>query len=155
MVLLAGCQAKPPHSKPGDTLPSATQAKTSNQDFRANNKDLFSNNDFDLIERTCTKGTPENSTDHGTWHSLNKCRLPAHNERPSIGVDAALYSANNTVIAFKRMIVSQKTRDFLSIIYDLSTRSEPQACSKYGQNSFPLLIVTRKNLCDALLYNQI
>lgn len=117
---------------------------------------LFSANDFAQIQKTCKRGDFETATAYGTWHKTKHCLLPPRGDRPvDLPIDSILYSDTNKVIGFKRMLVTEKRRAFFDGTYNLSAQLENDNCSKFGQGGYPILIVTKKQLCDALALDQV
>lgn len=121
-----------------------------------NQQSVFSATDFAQIQKTCKKGDLEINTAYGTWHKTKHCLLPARVNRPvDLPIESILYSNTNKVIGFKRMLFSHKHRAFFDATYNLSTKSSNDSCSKFGQGGYPILIATKKELCEALALNQI
>ena len=132
------------------------QPKTAESTTAARSKDeLFSETDFDYIQKYCAKGPITVSTDYGEWHSTKECTLPSRGRRSiTLPIDEILY-ANKQVTGFKRMLVTEARRSFFEKNLSISTTQESSSCSRFGQRIFPLVVVVKRDLCDALVYNQI
>lgn len=117
---------------------------------------LFSETDFTYIQRQCIKGPAKMSTYYGVWHSTKDCTLPKRDKRTvTLPLDQILYNEKNTVVGFKRMLVTEMRKAFFEQHLTSSVTEEKSSCAKFGQRVFPLVIVVKKNLCEPLTYNQI
>ena len=118
--------------------------------------ELFSDKDFAYIQASCNRGPATTPTAYGNWHTIKDCTLPARGRRSlTLPLDEVLYNRQNKVIGFKRMLITEVRRDFYQKNLTSSITEERKICAKFGQSTFPLVIVVKKDLCDSLSYNQV
>jgi len=130
--------------------PTATATATATE-LRAN--DIFTQQDF-IYLRGCQQAGITSELDYGDWHSTRNCTLPAKGDRPPLIIDEILIK-KGIVVAFKRMIVSGASNRYYDRKIGPSVLEGKSSCIRYGSYSLPLLIAAKKDLCEALIYNNI
>ncbi len=117
---------------------------------------LNNNYKFKKFAEACISTEPIRSTSYGVWYSAKECSLPiSRSPQRFIKINSFHRNTKGDIDGLQGISVKAKTLSILRRKYAAGTHTYGGACVKLGQNTLPLLILTKANLCDALAYDLI
>jgi len=116
---------------------------------------LFKPGYLDRISSDCKDLGTVKSTGFGRWEKYNECKSKIISEFPEIKSFRIHRNKLNEINAYSFVSLEPKVIKYIENFEKSELKFSPYYCSKYGDGVLRRFLVTKEELCEALMYRQL